>query len=53
MVDELKRRLDEMQHANRQLKSQLTDVETTLAVTKSEVVNLKQDLDEKTEELDR
>ena len=53
MSDELKRKLDEIEHENRHLKSQLTDVETNLAVTKSEVVNLKHDLDEKTEELDR
>jgi len=49
---DLKSRVDELTHENRQLRSQLTDAQTNLALTKSELISLKQNYDEKSHELD-
>ncbi|XP_038052636.1 ras and EF-hand domain-containing protein homolog isoform X3 [Patiria miniata] len=42
----LKKKLDELQHENRQLKSSLTEAQTNLAITRSELAAFKSEYDE-------
>ncbi|XP_067655761.1 ras and EF-hand domain-containing protein homolog isoform X4 [Haliotis asinina] len=48
----LKARLEEYQHENRQLRSELTDTQTNLALVKGELVSTKQQFQEKSRELE-
>ena len=48
----LKGKVEEMTFANRQLKSELTDAQTNLALVKSDYATLKQQYNEKLHELD-
>ena len=47
----LKGKVEEMTFANRQLKSELTDAQTNLALVKSEFASVKQQLNEKIHEV--
>ena len=51
-LSSMKKRLDEIQSENRSLKSDLTDAQTNLAFVKSQMSSVKQQLDEKTYELE-
>ncbi|XP_012934807.2 ras and EF-hand domain-containing protein [Aplysia californica] len=48
----LKKRLEEIHTENRMLKSELTDAQTSLALVKSQMTSVKQQLDEKTYEME-
>lgn len=48
----LKEKVEEMTFANRQLKSELTDAQTNLALVKSEFANVKHQLNEKIHEIE-
>ncbi|KAK3767401.1 hypothetical protein RRG08_017626 [Elysia crispata] len=51
-LNNLKKRLEEIQHENRMLKSELTDAQTNLALTRSQMTSVKQKLEEKNHELE-
>lgn len=44
--------MDELNHENRQLKSALTDAQTNLAILRSEIASLRQQYEEKRDELE-
>jgi len=49
---QLKAQTEEMTFANRQLRSDLTDAQTNLALVKGELANAKQQLNDKAHEID-
>ncbi|XP_041366596.1 ras and EF-hand domain-containing protein homolog isoform X2 [Gigantopelta aegis] len=51
-MQELKKRLEDIQYENRQLKSELTDTQTNLALVRSELAAIKQNYNEKCRELE-
>ena len=50
--DDLKTQMEELCHENRYLKRNLTDVQTNLALQRSELVTLRQSYNDKTRELE-
>ena len=50
--DEHKARMDELNAENRQLKSAFTDAQTNLAILRSEIATLRQQYEEKRDELE-
>lgn len=52
MGNSLKSRVDELSQENRQLRSQLTDAQTNLTLTRSELTTLKQHYEEKSHDLE-
>jgi len=51
--EDYKVRVDELTFENRQMKSQVTDANTNLAVLRSEIVTLRQEYEAKCDELER
>ncbi len=51
-ADDTKARLDELTQENRHLRSALTDAQTNLALLRSEIATVRQQFDEKKDELE-
>ncbi len=52
-TEDTKGRLDEILHENRSLKSSLTDAQTSFALLRAEMATMKQQVEEKSYELER